>query len=175
YTSDKAIDYLSSQAQKLENVATILKNPANVEKAVEDLVAKVHTLEKQIAHINAEKVQQLKHELVAKTEEIKGVSVIRALVSVGSAADLKDLSFELKKMANNTLIVLGAEFEGKPQLSVIMSDDLAESKKYHAGNLVKELAKEIQGGGGGQPFYATAGGKKSEGLAAAIEKVTSLV
>ncbi|MCB0847867.1 MAG: alanine--tRNA ligase, partial [Bacteroidetes bacterium] len=89
--------------------------------------------------------------------------------------DLKSLSFDLKKVTENTLIVLGAVINEKPLLSVIMSDDLAEANRFHAGQMVKELAREIQGGGGGQPFYATAGGKNVDGLAAALAKVETLL
>ncbi|MEM9985094.1 MAG: DHHA1 domain-containing protein, partial [Bacteroidota bacterium] len=75
----------------------------------------------------------------------------------------------------NPLIVLGADLNGKPLLSVIMSEDLAESERFHAGKLVKEMAREIRGGGGGQAFYATAGGKDSGGLSQALAKVTELL
>jgi alanyl-tRNA synthetase len=96
-------------------------------------------------------------------------------VALNSADDLKQLSFELKKITTNTLIVLGAVVKEKPLLSVIMSDDLAAGGKYHAGEIVKALAKEIRGGGGGQPFYATAGGSDASRLDEALSKAESLI
>lgn len=168
YTSDKAIEFLNEKNTTLTEVAHLLKNPKDISKSVTDLLEKVKHLEEQIEKFGAEKVQTLKKELAAKAKEINGTKLIAELVSLNSANDMKDLSFELKKMTTNTLIVLGAVIDSKPLLSVIMSDDLAESKKFNAGNIVRELAKEIQGGGGGQPFYATAGGKNVTGLGKAV-------
>jgi alanyl-tRNA synthetase len=73
------------------------------------------------------------------------------------------------------LLVLAADIEGKPQISVMLGEDLVKTNKYNAQNLIRELAKEIDGGGGGQPFYATAGGKKPEGLKNVIEKAKQLL
>ena len=91
-----------------------------------------------------------------------------------SGAAIKDLCFELKQ-EDNTFIVLGAEVSGKPQLFVAVSDNLVKDKKFHAGNIVKELAKEINGGGGGQPFFATAGGTEAKGLEKALEKANNFI
>ena len=88
---------------------------------------------------------------------------------------LKDLSFQLRQQLPNAYIVLGAIFDGKPIISVIMSDNLVKERSLHAGNIVKESGKEILGGGGGQPFYATAGGKNPDGLAKAIDKAKSFI
>jgi alanyl-tRNA synthetase len=174
-TSDAAIAHLNAKAEKLEKIAHLLKNPVNLEKSVTDLLAKLEHLEKEMEKIQGEKVQQLKHELKAQATEVNGIQLISAIVSVGSADALKDLSFELRKITQNTLIVLGAKFDGKPLLSIIMSEDLADTKKYNASALVRELGKEIQGGGGGQPFYATAGGKNPDGLQKALDKVVGLI
>ncbi len=174
-TSDGALDYMNQALENLKKISSVLKNPKNPEKAIEGLIEKNAELEKQIATIGTEKVQALKQSLQEKAISVHGISLISEVVSLSSAADLKDLSFELKKTTSQTLIVLGAVIQDKPLLSVIMSDDLAETRKYHAGNIVRELAKEIQGGGGGQPFYATAGGKEISGLKKAVEKVRSLL
>lgn len=174
-TSDGAWAYLEQHLHQLRHISALLKQPRQIEKAVEDLLEKNAALERQIAQINAEKVQQLKHDLKAKAKSVGGILLINEVVSLNDAADLKNLSFELKQITQNTLIVLGANIADKPQLSIIMSEDLADSKQYDAGKLVRELAKEIQGGGGGQPFYATAGGKNAEGLKKAVEKITEIL
>ncbi|MBX7243316.1 MAG: alanine--tRNA ligase [Bacteroidia bacterium] len=174
-TADGAFQYLNGALESLRKISGILKSPKDLEKSVEELLAKNAGLEKQIAAFGAEKVQSLKYSLKEKAKTVSGVSVISEVVSLNSAADLKDLSFELKGSTQNTLIVLGCVISDKPQLSVIMSDDLAESGKFNAGNIVRELAKEIQGGGGGQAFYATAGGKDAGGLKKAVDKVLSLI
>ena len=125
--------------------------------------------------MNAEKVGQLKKELLEKSTKHNGIHLIKEVVSVSSSDDLKQLSYELRKSTSNTLIVLGALINDKPLLSVILSNDLAEKKTYNAGQMIRTLAKEIQGGGGGQDFYATAGGKKKEGLKDALDKVVELI
>ena len=122
-----------------------------------------------------EKVQAIKDDLVKKAQKLGEIQVIREKVSLGSADALKQLSFELKKITSNTLVVLAANIKDKPLLSIIQSDDLAESKKYDAGKMIRELAKEIKGGGGGQPFYATAGGKDASGIEKALKKVEELI
>lgn len=175
YTGSKAFDYLNEKQETLSRVSAILKDPKDLEKSVGDLVEKNKELEKALQKLNAEKVGQLKQGLLDKAENISGINIIRAKVDLGSSDDLKQLSFELKRATENTLVVLGAVIKDKPQLSVILSDDLAEKGNYHAGNMVRELAKEIKGGGGGQPFFATAGGKDANGIQAALEKVTQML
>ena len=171
YTSDGAITYINERLATLDQIAESLKSPKNLAKAVEDLAAKAKILEKDIQQLNAEKIGRLKTELLQKSEEVQGINLIRSLVSVSNSNDLKQLAFGLKKATENTLIVLAAEINGKPQLSIIMSEDLAATGKYHAGNMVRTLAREIKGGGGGQAFFATAGGKDVNGLQRALNKV----
>ncbi|RMG18066.1 MAG: alanine--tRNA ligase [Bacteroidetes bacterium] len=174
-TSDAAIDFLNQRHEQLEHISALLKSAKNPEKAVEELVTKVKNLEKELQKLNAEKVGRLKEELLGQAQEVNGLRLIRSLVPVSSANDLKQLAYDLKRATDNTLIVLGAEINNKPQLSIIMSDDLAARGKYHAGNMVRTLAKEIKGGGGGQPFFATAGGKDPSGLPRALEKVVEMI
>ncbi|MBL7934108.1 MAG: hypothetical protein JNL60_19545 [Bacteroidia bacterium] len=96
-------------------------------------------------------------------------------VKFDSPEEIKNLLFELKNEVNNLFCVLATETNGKPSISVIISDELVKSKKLNAGAIVRDLAKEINGGGGGQPFYAQAGGSKIEGLQAAIQKANTLI
>lgn len=174
-TADRAYQYLDGKAQRLDQISILLKAPKDPVKAVEDLTHKYKDLEKQLQQLNAEKVKRLKEELLAKASEHQGIRLLREQVSLHSADDLKQLSFDLRNATSNTLIVLGAEVSGKALLSVIMSDDLAQGERYHAGKLVRDLAKEVKGGGGGQAFYATAGGKDPSGLPRALAKVTELL
>ena len=88
---------------------------------------------------------------------------------------MKNLAYQLEQELGNALIVFGAEVNGKPQLMITISETLIQEKELHAGNMVRELAKEIKGGGGGQAFFATAGGKDASGLDAAIEKAGSFL
>ena len=171
YTSERAVGYLADKAASLDRISALLKSPRDLEKAVEDLSNKNRELEKELHTFRIAQIRGLKDRLINKAETHGDISVIRDVISVSNSDDLKSLSFDLKKATENTLVVLGAVIKNKPLLSVIMSDELANSGKFHAGKMVKELAKEIQGGGGGQPFYATAGGRKVEGLEAALKKL----
>jgi alanyl-tRNA synthetase len=96
-------------------------------------------------------------------------------VQATSADDLKKLAYDLRQAVPNLVLVLGTDIDGKPQLAVMLDDEIARAGKLNATTLVRELAKEIQGGGGGQPFFATAGGKNVAGLGAAIGKAEALV
>jgi len=95
-------------------------------------------------------------------------------VNLRSADALKDLSYQLKNDISNLFLVLGTNIDGKPQLAVMIDEILVKEKNLHAGNIIRELAKEIQGGGGGQPFFATAGGKNADGLQTAVNKALAI-
>ena len=88
---------------------------------------------------------------------------------------MKDLAFQLKNEVDNLFLVLGADIEGKPNLTVMISENLVNDKGLNASQIVRDAGREIKGGGGGQPFYATAGGKDISGLGAAIEKALSFI
>ncbi|MEL7530054.1 MAG: alanine--tRNA ligase, partial [Bacteroidota bacterium] len=174
-TSDAALDFYNERIETLDRIGAQFKTTKNLDKQVEDLNEKLRSLEKELAQANAEKVARLKGELLGEVEAMGDIQVIRKQVSVGSADDLKQLAFMLKRETKNTLAVLGTVVKNKPLLGVVLSDDLAETGRFHAGNMVRELAKEIKGGGGGQAFFATAGGKDASGLAAALAKVSEML
>lgn len=174
-TGEKALAHLNEQADTLSQIRETFKNPKDINKAIEDLLNANKKLEKEIQALTAEKLKRVKDELLNQVETLNGVSVIRTQVAVNSGDDLKKLAYDLKNSTENTLIVLGADLGGKAILSVIMSEDLAQSGKFHAGNMVRELAKEVKGGGGGQPFFATAGGKDPSGIPNALAKVAEMV
>lgn len=174
-TSDAALDFYNERVGTLDRIGAQFKTTKNLDKQVEDLNEKLRSLEKELAQANSEKVARLKAELLGEAEQIGDIQVIRKQVSLGSADDLKQLAFMIKRETKNTLAVLGTIVKDKPLLGVVLSDDLAETGRFHAGNIIRELAKEIKGGGGGQAFFATAGGKDVNGLAAALEKVKDMI
>ena len=96
----------------------------------------------------------MKAELLTKKQTVSGIHFIAERIELDSADAIKDLSFELRNQIDNLFMVLGAEVKGKPTLSVIISDNLVKEKNMNASTIVRELGKEIQGGGGGQAFYA---------------------
>ncbi|MEM6764176.1 MAG: alanine--tRNA ligase [Bacteroidota bacterium] len=175
YTGEKALSFYREKEQTLNNISALLKAPKDLERAVRELADKYKGLEKELQKLNGEKIGRLKSELKGKATPLKDIQVIKEIVEVSSSDDLKQLSFDLKKTTENTIIALGAVINAKPILSIILSDDLANTNRFHAGNMVRELAKAIKGGGGGQAFYATAGGKNPEGLEQALQQLDTLI
>ena len=143
-------------------------SPKTSKKTEEDLQNAIEKATKEIAHA-------VKNDLLKKVNLVKGVNLIAEKIDIGNADSIKGISFELKKEVDNLFGLLAAEVSGKPHLSLIISDNLVKEKNYDASKIIRELAKEIQGGGGGQPFYATAGGKNAAGIDASLEKGKKLV
>lgn len=169
-TSTKALQYFRDQATQLAEVKELLKNPADLKKTVENLIDEQHRLKKQVEQFMTEKASVLKDELIKKIKTVNGLNFLAVQVDLPSADLLKNLAFEIRNQVDNLFMVLAADIEAKPHLAVIISDALVASKGMNAGNIVRELGKEIQGGGGGQPFFATAGGKNLAGIGQALEK-----
>jgi alanyl-tRNA synthetase len=169
-TSVKAEQFFNQQSALVNEVKALLKNPKDVLKSVQSLMDENTSLQKQIEQMLREKAKGLKVELFAKKQTINGINFIAEKIELDSLDAIKDLSFELRNQIDNLFMVLAAEVKGKPSLSIIISDNLVADKKLNAGTIVRELGKEIQGGGGGQAFYATAGGTNSQGLSVALEK-----
>ncbi|MDA3953054.1 MAG: alanine--tRNA ligase [Bacteroidales bacterium] len=174
-TGEKVVEYVSTQIQELNEIKSLFKNPKNTIESVKSLFDEVAKLNKQIEESTKEQAQGIKKNLKDQIIKINGISFIGAKVGLNSAAAIKDLAFQLKNEIDNLVLVLGAEIESKANLSVMISETLVKEKGWDASQIIREVSKEIQGGGGGQAFYATAGGKKPEGLEAAIEKVKELI
>ena len=142
---------------------------SSVETAVKKAIDENVSLKKQIEEFLKEKAGQLKERLVSQAKDINGVKVISAVIP-GSAAMVKDMVFSIRaEQPASTIVVIGSEEAGKPMLTVSVSEDL--TSRFNAGQMVREAAKLIQGGGGGQPHFATAGGKNPDGLHAAVESI----
>jgi len=174
-TSVKAEEYFESQVDALDQIKELLKNPADVVKSVTALVEENHDLQKQVQLFMKEKAKQIKQDLLVRKQDVGGVSVIAEKIELDNAEEIKNLLFDLRNQVNNLYCVVGAEVKGKPSISVIISENLVKDKNLDAGKIVKEVAKEINGGGGGQAFYAQAGGSKAEGLDAAIKKAKAFI
>jgi alanyl-tRNA synthetase len=169
-TADGGLAYLEKQALSLDRIREILKQPQNVEKTVAELAEKNKELQARLDKLRGEQLTQLRDQLLGQTQAVGALKLLAKQVPTETADELKHLSFELRRQLKQTVIVLGAVMNDKPMLSVILSEDLQPAGGLDATKLVKDLAAEIQGGGGGQPFYATAGGKKTDGLQAALNK-----
>jgi alanyl-tRNA synthetase len=160
--------FFKDKAAKLDAINMMLKNPKDLEKAIDDLLTKNQQLTKEIEQFQREKAKGMKAELKLKISEINGVHFLGEVVAL-DANSVKDILFQLKGETPNFVGVIGNTEGEKCGLSIIISDNLVESNKWNAAQLIREVSSHIQGGGGGQPFFATAGGKNSKGLITALQ------
>lgn len=173
-TADKAEQYFLDQRKELGHLKALLNGSKDLSASVQALLDENAKLKKEIEKSTIERVNTLKHEIVHHVRGINGINLIAKHIDLQSADAVKNLAFSLKDMVDNLFLVFTTEIDGKPGITVMLSDHLVK-KGLNASNIVRELGKEIQGGGGGQPFYATAGGKNPSGLKAVLEKAESFI
>jgi alanyl-tRNA synthetase len=174
-TAEGAFEYLNGFYNEMGQIKAQLKNPKDVVASIQALVDEKHGLEKKLEIIYQQQANTLKDILATKAVKSNGCTLVLERVSVPNADALKNIAYALRNQFDDLLMILAADIEGKPQVAVMIGEKLEATKKYHAGNMVKELAKEIDGGGGGQPFFATAGGKNSSGLELVLQKAKLLI
>jgi alanyl-tRNA synthetase len=174
-TGIAAENYINEQSKLIHQLKELLKNPKDIGKSVETLLDENNKLKKEIEKSILEKSSGLKNELAKKAQQIDGINLIAEKVALPNADAVKNLAYQLKDIVPDLFLVLAAEIDGKPNLTVMISENLVKEKGLNAGNIVRELAKEIKGGGGGQPFFATAGGSDVSGLDNALAKAKSFV
>lgn len=159
----------------LKDIKALFNNAKDLHAVIEKFLSENAELKKQVEAFKAQQVERMKTALIAKAQhESDGTTIINTVLSIDAAA-AKDLVFKIREAVPEKLIcVIGAEAQGKPSLNIMLSDDMVAAG-LNAGKLVREAAKLIKGGGGGQPHFAQAGGKDAEGLHEACEKVLELV
>ncbi len=172
-TADAAEDFINKEISELEEVRSLFKNPVGVANSIQTLQEENKTLKKELEELMSLKANTLKSELINQVATIKGIKVVRGIVENLDGKAVKNLLHNIEKEIGKGVVLLGIKDNGKAQLQLLISKSLTE--KYHAGNMIRELAKEISGGGGGQPFFASAGGKNSSGLQNALEKLNELL
>ena len=173
-TGSAALQAMNSERTALQAIKSLLKAPANIEKAVEDLLTKQSSLQKELDAVKQKEAAAAKSDLASNLDVVNGINTFIGEMPLDAGA-IKDIAFQLKNEKAPFFGVFGSNVGGKVTLTVAISDDLVSGKDLHAGNIVRNLAKHIQGGGGGQPFFATAGGKNPDGLGAAFEEAKGLL
>ncbi|MBT4337311.1 MAG: alanine--tRNA ligase [Bacteroidetes bacterium] len=169
-TGPKAFAYVQDSSTLIDSINTALGvNSKNSLKALNKLIEENKLLQKELESLKMEKVIALRKTLIEEAEEIKGVKFIARKIEIESADSVKDLVFEINRNSANTISLIGAQFCEKANLWLMMSNNLVDEKKLNAPDIIKVIGKEIQGGGGGQAFFATAGGKNPEGIEKAIQ------
>jgi alanyl-tRNA synthetase len=175
-TADKAEELIEETFVILDEVTSIINDPNGLQEAISKLVEENSALKKDVDIFETKIVQELKQMLVKNVQEMDGLNVIGRKVPIKNAARLKDICFMLKAEVDNLFCVLGAEFEDdKCGIAIVISDNIVKEKGLNAGQIIRGASKLIRGGGGGQPFFATAGGKHPIGLQEAIDKALESV
>jgi len=173
-TGEAVKDFYKNQENTLAELKETLKNPQDILKSVVSLQDDNAKLKKQIEQLLREKAKNLKGELASELQEVNGIKFLAKQVELNPEG-AKDLAYELGNLGDNLFLVLATADENKPMLTCYISKELVASKNLNAGQVVRELGKYIQGGGGGQPFFATAGGKNVEGIKEALEKAKDFI
>ncbi len=173
-TNDAVKDFYFENNRALFEIKDLLNNTKTPVKAVGELQSENNKLKKQIENLLKDKAKHLKGDLKNELEAINGVKFLAKEVDL-DASGIKDLAFELGKEFDNLFLLFGANQNGKAMLSCYISKELVASKDLNAGQVVRELGKLIQGGGGGQPFFATAGGKNPDGIKEALNQAKKYI
>ena len=171
-TADKADAYFREQEGLLQQVKVLLKSQDPL-KSIAQLRDENHKMQRQIESLLAEKAGGLKDELLKDAIAIDGGRLIVAKVDLDPGS-IKNLAFELKAENDDLVVVIATVHNGKPNLNLLVCEPLVKSKDWNAGKIIRDLAQEIKGGGGGQPFFASAGGKEAGGIDRALEKAKEL-
>ena len=173
-TGKQCEELLYNIEDTLKAVKAFFNNAKDLEGVIRKYIDEHDSMKKEIESYQAQAVERAAKQLVEKAREMGGVKVITAVLPMEPAA-AKDLAFKVRAAVSSSLLcVLGTVSHDKPQLSIMMSDDMVSDHGLNAGLMVREAAKLIQGGGGGQPHFAQAGGKNADGLSAAVDKVVEL-
>ncbi len=175
-SASKAMEYIHNRLHLLDQAVQTSGGALNsLVQTIQSLQQQNTEMRKKIDEINRQEAKRLKSTLIASARTSGDLKLITAKVEVDDASVLKDLSFQIKSELENVVLVLGAVIDSKAFLAVAISDAVIKNKNFNAGNLVRDLARDIDGGGGGQAFYATAGGKRPEGLEKALARAEALL
>ena len=173
-TGVKALELLRQQSDLINELKEILKS-TDLLKAVEQLKAENSVLQKKIETFENATIQAAKIALLSKVENIKGMNLVAQRVNVPNADALKQLAFGLKQNMGKPVVILGAVVNEKPNLAILIDENVVKEKNLNAGTIIREVARLMKGGGGGQPHFATAGGSDIKGLDDAIEAAKTAV
>ncbi|WP_167342223.1 alanine--tRNA ligase [Nonlabens sp. SY33080] len=173
-TGDAVKDFFYDQSKHFEQIKALLKNAKEPVTAIQSLQEENSNLKKEIEELKKAKAGNLKQELINSAEDINGVQFIASKTDL-DAKSVKDLAFSIDQEITNLFLIIGSNAGDKATLTVIISKNLVDQKKLNAGQIVRELGKFIQGGGGGQPHFATAGGKNPAGIDQALQAARELL
>ena len=168
---EEAVYFMEDTIRALKQM---FNNAKDLQTVIEKYIEEHDTMKKEIEQFQAQAVERAKESLVNHAQTVGGITVVKSVLPIEAAA-AKDLVFKIREaIPQNLVCAIGSTGGNKPLLNVMLSDDMVKEHGLNAGQIVREAAKLIQGGGGGQPHYASAGGKNLDGLRAAVDKVIEL-
>jgi len=174
-TALKAEKYIDEKINIIDEVASLLKSSGSIIENVEKLIVENSSLKKSVEKYQAKSVTIMLKELIDKAVFVNKIRFISGRIETDSPDVLKNIAYQILINSENTVLALGSESSGKANILVMVSDNLIKEKNINAVTIIKNIAGEINGGGGGQPFLATAGGKNPEGILRAISKVAEII
>ncbi len=173
-SSRKADEFIQSKLNALSQISDLLKSPKDMVKAVKDLQDQNNKLRKELEESNVYKIDSIGDKVMSQMSEQNGIQLFASSVAY-DAETIKNVSWQLDKKKDNLVVIAGGINNGKVHLTVFISKQLAENKGLNAVEVISAVSSEIKGGGGGQPFFATAGGKNPDGLESAINKAKEMI
>ncbi len=173
-TGKQCEEMLYSMEDGIKAIGNMFNNAKDLQGAIAKFIDEHEDLKKEVEAMKAQAAARIKAKLIEQVQNINGVNFIKAVVPA-DAQQCKDIVFQIREAMPGSLVcALGTKVGGKPSITVMLSDDMVKDHNLNAGKIVREAAKLIQGGGGGQPFFATAGGKNPDGISAALDKAVEL-
>ncbi len=173
-TGKQCEEMLYAMEDTAKAIGNMFNNAKDLQGAIAKFIDEHEDLKKEVEAMKAQAAARIKAKLIEQVQNINGVNVIKAVVPA-DAQQCKDIVFQIREAMPGSLVcALGTKVGGKPSITVMLSDDMVKDHNLNAGKIVREAAKLIQGGGGGQPFFATAGGKNPDGISAALDKAVEL-
>jgi alanyl-tRNA synthetase len=174
-TASKAEEYINERLKTVDEIGILLKSSSGITESIEKLLVENNSLKKSIEKLQVQSITAKLKELVEKALKINNIRFVSGQIETDSAEVLKNIAYQLRTSSDNTVMAIGSEHGGKANILVTVSDDLVKERNLSAIAIIKEISGEINGGGGGQPFLATAGGKNPEGIKRALAKAAEFL
>jgi alanyl-tRNA synthetase len=170
FTGLRAEEYINSKLVVIEDISSLLKSSGNILASVEKLVSESSDMRKTIEKFKSQELVLTRKNLESNAIQIGDFRLISSIIETDSTETLKTIAHQVRNSADDIILVIGAEIGGKANIIVMVCDRIIRERKLSAVSIIKEIAPYIEGGGGGQPFLASAGGKKAAGLKKALNK-----
>jgi len=174
-TAVKSEKYIRDRLEILNEIKNTFKSSGKIIDQVKELISDNTKMSREIETMEKNRLKITRKNLLSKVLDINGINFIAEVIEIGSAGAIRDLAFQMKNEMKNLFLLTGAEINGKANLALMISDNLVKERGLDAGDIIRKIAKKINGGGGGQPFFATAGGNKPSGLNDAISMAKKIV